>query len=496
MFPLILGRNFMSLRNYGMIRPNDAGGPMRRRMLALAVLLLMCTLVAGAVGATDVIRISDENGGGDLGQYLSEGKSVILDVNVTYSDSISINGGNSSILDLNGHTLTLSKNNGNNGIIGLGDESYDKRGTLKVTDTSSQKNGQINATESSLFWVGNSSNLTLEDGTFKAKIFVIAGNAARFTTGDKGPKYGNPVFDIKDVTITSTTDMAVFIPADGSTATFTDTKINGVLGGLSLASGKITVTNAKIHVTGNSEKPARYYPDEDGSIDDGSAIGVHKKSDAYTGDLTLKILGTTELISDDKFALNNYIRTTDPGTTKVIIADSVTTGDGKIASAFYRTKGNPDTIKVATISGSFEDLSGNKLLYPGLNQSGVTWDGNSDGYTLSITEAGNYKLMDSVNLKSMTVSAADVTIDGNKDAVTITTVSGNSPVIKSTGTGVTLQNLNMIGTGDFTQGTFIQLAGANTNLANSIIDFSKAKTTGSSSFHTVYLSGAASKISG
>ena len=344
---------------------------MRRGMIALVVLLLACVLMAGAVSAEDIVIISDTSGS-TLGQLLSEGKSVKLDVDVTYSENISIKSGNSSILDLNGKKLTLSKNSGNDAIIGLGGDSYDKRGSLKVIDTSSLKNGQINATESSLFSVKNSSNLTLEDGTFEAKVFVISGNAKRFPTGTKGPMYGNPVFDIQDVTITSTTDTAIFIPAEGSKATFTWTKITGVIGGLSLASGEIIVTDTEIYVSGSSPKPARYYPNEDGSIDDGSAIGLHKKSNAYTGDLTVKILGNTILKSDDGYALNNYIRTSDPGTTKVIIADTVTF-DGDIASAFYRTKGNPDTITVAAIAGSFEDTSSNKLLYPGLNQSGVTW---------------------------------------------------------------------------------------------------------------------------
>ncbi|MCZ0861583.1 InlB B-repeat-containing protein, partial [Methanocorpusculum sp. MG] len=135
-------------------------------------------------------------------------------------------------------------------------------------------------------------------------------------------------------------------------------------------------------------------------------------------------------------------------------------------------------------------------LTPSENVPGVAWTGDTaNGYTLAISESGSYKLMKDVNLKSMTVSADNVVIDGNKDAgVTITAKSGDSPVIKSTGTGVTLQNLKVVGTGDFAQGKFIELTGTSTTLKDSVIDFSKAKTTASSSFHTVYLSGSSSKI--
>lgn len=79
--------------------------------------------------------------------------------------------------------------------------------------------------------------------------------------------------------------------------------------------------------------------------------------------------------------------------------------------------------------------------------------------------------------------------------VTITAVSGDKPIITSTGTGVTLQNRNIVGTGEFIQGTFIQLTGADNKLTNSVIDFSGAKITNSSSFHTVYLGGNNAEVS-
>ncbi|MDE2524227.1 MAG: InlB B-repeat-containing protein [Methanocorpusculum sp.] len=145
----------------------------------------------------------------------------------------------------------------------------------------------------------------------------------------------------------------------------------------------------------------------------------------------------------------------------------------------------------SVVNWALDLIPGDNILIGG--EKYAEWSGPVDARELTISKPGTYKLTDSVNLKSMTVSADNVVIDGNKGDVTITAVSGDSPVIKSTGTGVTLQNLKVVGTGAFTHGKFIELTGASTTLKDSSIDFSGATITGSS-FHTVYLSGSSSKI--
>ncbi|HJK54252.1 MAG TPA: hypothetical protein O0X06_03430, partial [Methanocorpusculum sp.] len=119
-----------------------------------------------------------------------------------------------------------------------------------------------------------------------------------------------------------------------------------------------------------------------------------------------------------------------------------------------------------------ETQDGPCILTPGLNQTGVEWGGDAtSGYTLSITAPDSYKLMDDVTISSMTVSAKDAVIDGNKDTYTLT-LSGTKAQqgVITVNNGATLQNLNVVAAEDAAFGTAIMVNSG--NLTDSTIDLS------------------------
>ncbi|WP_338096443.1 InlB B-repeat-containing protein [Methanorbis rubei] len=95
------------------------------------------------------------------------------------------------------------------------------------------------------------------------------------------------------------------------------------------------------------------------------------------------------------------------------------------------------------IIGYVED--GYLPLNPGKNIPGVTWTGDTSGYTLTISQAGNYKLTQGFNLNKMTVTASDVVVDGDYKTITLTKDAvdrSNADAILVEGTAV-LQNITL-----------------------------------------------------
>ena len=417
--------------------PKNGTGGLRRVVLALAVLLLTCVLMAGAVSAEDWHYVTTY---AELKSNLSDGNYTKLtkDISATADDGrINITGKNST-LDLNGCTLTMTM--GTSAFsIGNDTATPQNKATLIVLDSSPAKTGTINSTDNYLFFVKNASTVHLQSGIFQANHPVIAGNA--------NGEWGSPTFIVDPgVKLTSTGSVAVFLPAEGTKATITGATITGLKGGISIAAGDVTIKNTSISVTGDLNGVTGEW--RSGPCEDGSAISIHKLTTSYPGDLTLRLLGTTSLTSAHGAAFHNYIGSdqTSLDTVTVTIADTVNFNGKAITSAIFGTTCTGD-------GGVFQDTSDNKLLYPGLNQTGVVWGGDSTSvYTLSITEPGSYKLMDgfATTGSGIQITADGVTLDGSKKKIT-TAGTLDSYILKvavdvenTEGVkGVTLQNLDI-----------------------------------------------------
>ena len=429
-------------RMKGTLRPGRKAG-----VLALAVLLLTCVLMAGAVSATDK-EWHEVYTFNDLKSNLEDGNWTRLGADIaSESGQISLKGGDNVRFDLNGHTLTMDVDSS---AIVIGGESGPEKASLTVLD-SKKGGGKVNATNNYLFFVRNESTLTLESGIFEANYSAIAGNANGHCS--------NPTFTVKEgVELVSHGDVAVFLPAEGTKATITGATITGKLGGVSIAAGDITIKDTEISVVGSGTSLDGW---TEGPNSDGSAIAIHKLSNSYKGNLTLKLQGKTNLTSENGVVFHNYISEDQSslGETVVTIDDTVVL-NGKIRSATYGQNCKGD-------GGVFKDTNGNILLYPSLNQTGVQWTGDDDesGYTLTIDEAGSYKLMDDVTLTSMKVDAA-ATINGNEKTLTLLGTAGQQGVI-TVENGATLQNLNVVAAEGAAFGTAIKVV--NGNLTGSTI---------------------------
>ena len=479
----------MMQRMKGTLRPGRKAG-----VLALAVLLLTCVLMAGAVSATDeewhVVTTFE-----DLESNLTDGNSTKLGNNIDSDSGRILLEGVSSVLDLNGHTLTMNIVEKSAIVIG-GESDSDMAASLTVLDLEGE--GKVNATNNYLFFVRNGSTLTLESGKFEAKYSAIAGNA--------NGECSNPTFIVNEgVELVSHENVAVFLPAEGTKARITGATITGKLGGVSIAAGDITIENTTISVDGLGTALDDW---TQGPCPDGSAIAIHKLSDGYKGDLTLTLLGKTSLSSNNGVVFHNYISENQLslGETVVTIEDTVELNGGKITSATYKDcKGD---------GGVFKDTDGNILLYPSLNQTGVMWSGDAtNGYTLSITEPGSYKLMDAFATtgSGIQITADGVTLDGNDKEITTATAEPLTGYILKVAVdvddtenaeGVTLQKLNITGTvpsGTGNYGGVTVFAGTGktsvpVTLRDSTIDMSGVTATDSMNPAVYFVSAAGSKI--
>ncbi len=404
---------------------------MRKRIYAVFAALLLCVLMVGVVSAEDPIQ------GSELEQPASlSGINIVISVSINVfqpngqnmicsslqdaidqaqsgatiqptkdldlTTGISVRG-KSITLDLNGNTLAFP--GVTDPAITVGSTTEAQAATLVILDN--KTNGKISAPNGYGILVGQKSFLEIQEGTVEAKYFAISGNA--------NGNYPYPTVKVTEgVKLISTEDTALYFPAEGGVVTIEGATIEGVLGGVCVASGDVTITDTTITVAGQSEPR---WTDKDGSADDGSAIVVQKKSAAYTGDLNLKLLGTTVVNGPTADALHNYIREDplDPDTTTVTIADTVVF-NGNLRSYQY------DQAEAA-IGGIFQDESGKLLLYPGLNMTGVGWTGTDDSYAVTISEPGTYCVTGDWSTsadKAMSIEANDVVIEGNWYNVTQT----------------------------------------------------------------------------
>ncbi len=449
---------------------------MNKHGIAVLTALLLCGLMIGVVSAEGTwVTVTTAD---DLRSNLTAGNQTRLGEDITDSStgSLVIEKGIAPVLDLNGKTLTFSQIDKK--AIMIGNDTEAKNASLVIQDTIGE--GKVVASAGNLFFVRNSSALTLVAGTFEAKYFVVQGNAAG--------TWNNPTVTINSgVIINSTEDTAMYFPAEGGVVTIEGATIQGVLGGVCVASGDVTITDTTITVAGQ-ENPR--WDNKDGSADDGSAVVVQKKSASYTGDLNLKLLGNTVVNGPNADALHNYIRKApaDPDTATITIADAVVF-NGNLRSYQY------DSADVV-IGGIFQDEDNNLLLYPSLNMTGVTWDGSDvDGWELELSESGSYILKDTFNVtgKGIQITADGVTLDGADLQITDTGCT-NGYILKVSATptndeGTELLNLNLTtestgySTGNY---GFVDL-GTKTILRNSTLDFSPYVSTSTTMVPGIYV---------
>ena len=449
---------------------------MNKHGIAVLTALLLCGLMIGVVSAEGTwVTVTTAD---DLRSNLTAGNQTRLGEDITDSStgSLVIEKGIAPVLDLAGNTLTFPSIT-TSVAIAIGNDTEAKNASLVIQDSVGE--GKIAVSNGYLFLVRNSSALTLDAGTFEAKYFVVSGNAAGM--------WSYPVVTINSgVTINSTEDTAMYFPAEGGVVTIEGATIEGVLGGICVASGDVTITDTTITVAGQSEPR---WNNKDGSADDGSAVVVQKKSASYTGDLNLKLLGNTVVNGPNADALHNYIRKApaDPDTATITIADAVVF-NGNLRSYQYDSAD-------AVIGGIFQDEEDNLLLYPGLNMTGVTWAGSDvDGWELELSESGSYILKDTFNVtgKGIQITADGVTLDGADLQITDTGCT-NGYILKVSASadteGTELLNLNLTtestgySTGNY---GFVDL-GTKTILRNSTLDFSPYVSTSTTMVPGIYV---------
>ncbi|HJK57317.1 MAG TPA: InlB B-repeat-containing protein, partial [Methanocorpusculum sp.] len=319
----------MKTRLNGTDCPKDGAVRLRRVVLALAVLLLTCVLMAGAVSAADLIPVDNWD---DLKNNLTAGKSVILTQDIGSTDSpieldkttrrISIESAENVVLDLAGHSIYAEGNDlkNNSVLIMLGNDSAEGAASLTVTG-----NGNIEILNEpdtgywgSVFGVLNASRLTIDSGTF------VAGNgfvAATQGSAEKGRTlYDDGSIVINGGSLSSTSDFVVYLPGKNSSLKITGGDLTGH-SGVEIRSGSLTMTGGSISATGKkpaSEPSAGSVTGASDSI--GAAISLTWNA-AYAEPTTVSISGG-KVSSKDYVAILNRVANGAGGGYSIEITDN------------------------------------------------------------------------------------------------------------------------------------------------------------------------------
>ena len=161
-----------------------------------------------------------------------------------------------------------------------------------------------------------------------------------------------------------------------------------------------------------------------------------------------------------------------------------------------------------------ETQNGPCILTPGLNQTGVVWSGGADveNQELELNKSGSYKLMDAFTTtgSGVKITADDVTLDGNDKRIT-TAEALKGYILKVSveknpegDEGVILQNLNITGTAETGTGNYggvtvdagEKKASVPVTLKDSIIDMSDVRAADSMNPAVYFVSASNSWISG
>ncbi|HJK49946.1 MAG TPA: InlB B-repeat-containing protein, partial [Methanocorpusculum sp.] len=216
---------------------------------------------------------------------------------------------------------------------------------------------------------------------------------------------------------------------------------------------------------------------------------------AHTGDLKINLINN-KIVSDKPssiaFSLENHLEKSElnlngnvlslTGSDSTVLSFTTTSCDytGKIHNNDITL--GPSGSFIKSSSGSIADNISNINwvdLTPGVNVPDIiTWTGDDvNGWALVLGEKASgtgdkpkiYTFTQDVTISSMTVSAKDAVIDGNKGTCTLT-LSGTKAQqgVITVNNGATLKNLNVVAAEDAAFGTAIKVV--NGNLTGSTID--------------------------
>ena len=408
----------------GTERPKKNAGGLRHGLLVLAVLLLTCVLMAGAVSASGQeieFNQSSFKGGTFTINSDSDGTYVL---NYTATGNITI--------DARGYNVTLKAKDG-------------------VT-----LNGGINIT--------SAQSVTI-DGMHINSTFISEDdrNLAIALPDDSS---------IKLCLMNNTIDFAASDAPKGSSVIVTSLQ--------PLSNGSAIINNTIFNVTAHVLN-IRGVDDDGTLIVRGNTVTMDPDEPIGPGDTQgkgralLKLFhesgpssGVTYIVADNvvKISPDNSNNAT------VVRVDKNTDIPDKITVTMYNNtyKGNSaspylygGTIyahELGELNIIVSETDRTRILVPGLNQTGVTWGGDAtNGYTLVLDEQNaKYKLMDDVTISSMTVSAENAVIDGNKGTCTLTLLGTKAQQgVIIVDNGATLQNLNVVAKEGAAFGTAIKV---------------------------------------
>ena len=470
----------MMQRMKGTLRPGRKAG-----VLALAVLLLTCVLMAGAVSASGE-AISQSDFDNPENTYTIEGGGTyVLNGEATGNITIDVDdGGDVTLKAINGATL-------NGGIrITAAENVTIKDMHINSTLISESDPSDSEARNLAIILPGTSIKLCLENNTIE----FAASDVAK--KGSSVISTGQPLLGGSEIINNNIT---------GVTAHVLNTAGVADEGTLTVQGNKVTM-NPDENIGSNGEKQG-------------------------TGRALLKLyhpsyhplnVGVKYIVADNVVTVSsdeNYNAT-------VVRVDKNTPNPDKITVTMYNNTYNEDPASPYLYGGSIygyslgelsitvSDADGPRILVPGLNQTGVVW---SDGagvvnQELELNESGSYKLMGAFTTtgSGIQITADGVTLDGNdKRITTADTLDGYILKVDVDDTenakGVTLQNLDITGgvasgtTGNYGGVTVYageKKASVPVTLRDSTIDMSGVTATDSMNPAVYFVSASNSWISG
>lgn len=442
------------LRNYGTQRPHDFSAKLRPDVVLLAALLLVCTLMAGAVSAADTVsNFQDLQNAFKNGGDYELADSISFEYNATSDDQyrLPIPDGTQVTLDLKGNTITAILNQdkaASSALIVLGTSA--KTASLTISD--SVGTGGIKVTEKEglvpysedypasgcIFYV-KSGTLTINGGSYETtKSFILSTN---------GAKSDGAVIKIDGGTFkTSDTGeyVAFYLAGKDNKVTMSDGSITGYAG-VEIRSGTFTMTGGSITATGAAPE-ADPTPITGYSTDAPVALSMTWNKDY--GEPTKLEISSGTVTSTNYAAILNAVNTAANGEYSVTVSgDAVVEGKTAIYKELSGAKSIPATITGGTfVVHTFEDLKtyleagtnvklgsaiqatpteSQKTSYEGLIQipSGVTSTLDLNGYALT-ADAGawtqkNDKIATLIWIKGGSLAVDDTSTNKNgKIAIT------------------------------------------------------------------------------
>ncbi|MCQ2355478.1 MAG: InlB B-repeat-containing protein [Methanocorpusculum sp.] len=264
------------------------------------------------------------------------------------NERIFISSGNPT-LDLNGHTLSATTSKDERSFIKISVPTGATRakltvmgsGTISVTGTSSAR--------PYLFFVGRNGDLLVESGTYQSSAFLISGN------GNEDPSYEAPNITINDGALTSGAT-AIYMPADDGKLTINGGTIISQASGIDVRAGTITLNGGTL--TANGDQTIDWDGRKDLPLSDGSAIILASVENSYSGQITVKISGTANIVSQNAAAIRNYVwtgdgKSTNPTVSVTIEGGAKLSGSAATLETNQRTTGTPPVAGTITLSGGY-----------------------------------------------------------------------------------------------------------------------------------------------